>query len=115
MFPHPFQMALMGYWINECHHRDAAEYVTRLEAYARRLEQKLEAALRERAEWEKYGRHVEAFQEIQREMEEQQRASSGTLRGGAFQRKRGSAYRMPSLALGTGSGRGYETGLCQQS
>lgn len=102
MFPHPFQMALMGYWLNECHHRDAAEYVTRVEAYARRLEEKLEAALRERDEWEKYGRHVEAqaavmaeevetfrreaerlaaaFQEIQREMEEQQRAAEERVR-----------------------------------
>ncbi|MEJ5366166.1 MAG: hypothetical protein WHS86_13775 [Desulfosoma sp.] len=102
MFPHPFQMALMGYWINECHHRDAAEYVARVEAYARRLEQKLEAALRGRAEWEKYGRHMEAqaammaqgvetfrreaewlaeaFQEIQREVEEQQRAAEEKVR-----------------------------------
>jgi len=59
MFPHPFQMALMGYWFSESQHREAGEYVRRLEAYARRLEKNLETALRERAEWEKYAKDVE--------------------------------------------------------
>lgn len=90
-------MAFMGYWLNECHHQDMVEYVTRVEAHARRLEQKLEAALRERAEWEKYARHVEnqaammaqdvetfrreaerlggVLKQIQSEMKEQQQAA----------------------------------------
>jgi chromosome segregation ATPase len=59
MFPHPFQMALMGYWLSESQHREAGDYVRRLEAYARRLEKNLEAALRERAEWEKHAKDVE--------------------------------------------------------
>uniref|UniRef100_A0A832EAT3 BZIP domain-containing protein n=1 Tax=Desulfacinum infernum TaxID=35837 RepID=A0A832EAT3_9BACT len=59
MFPHPFQMALMGYWLSESQHREAGEDVRRLKAYARRLEKNLEAALREREEREKYAKDLE--------------------------------------------------------
>ena len=77
MFPHPFQMALMGYWLNQCHQQDRAEYASRLEAYARRLEHNLEAALKERAEWKDYGLDLQErmaglaqeFQSFRREAE----------------------------------------------
>lgn len=59
MFPHPFQMALMGYWLSENQHRDVAQYAGRVEAYARRLERSLEEAVRERNQWAEYARDLE--------------------------------------------------------
>ncbi len=59
MFPHPFQMALMGYWLSESRHRDLAEYARRLEMDARRLEQNLETVARNRNAWAHYARRME--------------------------------------------------------
>lgn len=102
MFPHPFQMALMGYWLSENRHQDLAEYVSRVEAYARTLEQRLEAALRQRDQWQEYGRELEsrvnalaqeyekfrqnteareeAWKRLQKKMEEEQQSTVNKLR-----------------------------------